>query len=178
MRIVAGIHKGRPLKRPPEAITRPTMDRTRESVFNILMHRWSLKNAVVLDGFAGSGAYGLESLSRGAKQVTFVDEARAATTIIRENCLALGEMNRSTILTLPITKLRPPEAPADLVFLDPPYHKNLISPALDHLVATQWIAQNTLVLVEIAENESFDLPSWTVHLERQYGQNRVCLASL
>lgn len=180
MRIVAGSLRGRQLKRPPDRLTRPTMDRTREGVFNILMHRsdFDMENAYVLDAFAGSGSYGLECLSRGAAHATFVDNARTVTDVVRENCTNLHVMDQSTIITCDVEKLRPPLHAIDLVFLDPPYHKDLLLPSLFHLRATGWIMPHTLVVAEVADKENIESDDWKILLNRRYGQNNIFLLNI
>ena len=181
MRIVAGIHKGQALARPPGNITRPMMDKVRESVFNILTHQnWNYKDgsllnkATVLDAFAGSGAIGLEAVSRGAKLAYFFDKSPKALGIVRENVWNLQEQNRCKLLKMDATK--PPKAPhaMDLVFLDPPFGKNLVPTCLPILVKAGWIDDKTLVVAEVATSEELNLPeTFEILLEKTYGTARV-----
>ena len=137
MRIVAGRFKGRALKAPPDARLRPTSDKVRQAVFNILEHRdltdgFALENARVVDLFAGTGALGLEALSRGARYCLFIDDAAESRALIRDNVEALNLTGASKIWRRDAAKLGPLDtlAPFDLAFLDPPYRKGLLAPAL------------------------------------------------
>ena len=176
MRIVGGKFRGRAIAAPPGRDIRPTADRVRESVFNILIHgkfEFHFNVARVLDCFAGTGALGLEALSRGALSVAFMDtdikpcranidalDAGAETKLIRADCLS------------------PPGAsePCDLIFLDPPYNKGLAAPALAALDKVGWIADHAICVVELAAKENFDPPDdFVVVEERRYGAARVVL---
>ncbi|HJT89682.1 MAG TPA: 16S rRNA (guanine(966)-N(2))-methyltransferase RsmD [Bryobacteraceae bacterium] len=118
MRVIAGEFRSRRLKSLPGPATRPTPDRLRETLFDILAPR--IPGAVFLDGYAGTGAVGIEALSRGARHVYFLERNRAALEVIRENLAALGLEPRATVVTGPVL-LTLPRYPADIVFLDPPY---------------------------------------------------------
>jgi len=183
MRIVGGKHRGRPLKAPPGRSLRPTSDRTRESLFNIIEHglaEWDgeLQDAAVIDAFAGTGALGLEALSRGAAHATFIDSAGGAVGLCRANAAALREPPNATVLKLDATRIPPPpraaQAPCGVVFLDPPYGENLAGPALAGLAAKGWIADGALAVVEVACDEIFDPPPGFKLLdERGYGAAKV-----
>lgn len=185
MRIIAGKHRGRPLGRPPAMITRPTMDRVRESIFNMLAHADIdgkidfIENSVVLDAFAGSGALGLESLSRGAKFIYFFDKNTRALATVRENVWSLGESEATKIMKADAVK--PPKAPhpMDLVLLDPPFGKNLTALSLPGLLSEGWIDQNTLIVAEIAAREELKLPSnFSIIREKVYGTAHVFFIKL
>jgi len=180
MRIVAGQFKGRPIQAPKTDATRPTSDRTRESLFNILAHaEWApaLDGARVLDLFAGSGALGLESLSRGAQFCLFVDTAHAARGAIRNNIEALGLFGVTRIHRRSAAALG--EKPAglgarfDVAFLDPPYHKGLVAPCLKTLRSEGWLVENALVIVETAADENIDLTGWELVLDRNAGAAKI-----
>jgi 16S rRNA (guanine966-N2)-methyltransferase len=170
MRIVGGRHKGRRIEAPPGDAVRPTADRARQALFDRLAHAdlggdgtSPLIGARVLDAFAGSGALGLEALSRGAVHATFLDESAAALATIRANVAALGERAHADVRRADAT--RPPAAPADpaampcsLVFLDPPYGSGLALPALAALAAGGWIAAGALAIVETAAGEALGEP--------------------
>src|SRR5438105_10901801 len=136
LRIVGGRHRGRRLVAPPGELVRPTSDRAREAVFNILSHGNFAASGLpfadkpVLDAFAGTGAFGLEALSRGASAAAFIEEGREALRVLRRNIAALGEEDRAQIVAGDAT--RPPRAPfaSALAFLDPPYKSGLAAPAL------------------------------------------------
>src|SRR5215470_12515643 len=155
MRIVAGRFKGRSLSAPEDASLRPTSDKVRQAIFNILEHgdfgaAVPLEGARVIDLFAGTGALGLEALSRGARFCLFVEEAAESRALIRENVEALGLTGASKIWRRDATTLGPLDtlSPFDLAFLDPPYRKGLIAPALRGLAAGGWLNQGALVVVE------------------------------
>lgn len=176
MRIVAGKHRGRSLTAPPGMGTRPTTDRTRESVFNILAHSgWvDLDGAAVLDGFCGTGAMGLEALSRGAAHAVFLDTGRAALDAVRANVAALGENAAATILRADATK--PPRATraCGLIVLDPPYRKDFAPVALAALAKAGWIAEGALCVVEEAADAPFAPPAeFSVLGRRCYGDTAI-----
>lgn len=190
MRIVGGAYRGRGLIAPPGSATRPTADRARQSVFNVLEHAaWSpgLTGARVIDLFAGSGALGLEALSRGAAFCLFVETDPAARGVIRENAEALGVkgelFGRTRIHRRDATDLGPrPGAdgpPFDVVFLDPPYGKGLGEQALAELAAGCWLTEGALVVFERGEAEPAPaLPGFETLDERRYGAARVLFARL
>lgn len=176
MRIVSGEFKGRALVAPKTRATRPTSDRARESLFNILAHAsWApaLEGARVVDLFAGSGALGLEALSRGAAQCLLVENARPAQIAIRENIKSLGVDGQATLLPRSAISLgAKPDAMDDgydLAFLDPPYNKILIKPCLDGLIEGKWLAADAVVVAETASAETPDLAGWTVLSTRESG---------
>lgn len=180
MRIVAGQFKGRPIQAPKTDATRPTSDRARESLFNILRHAdWAppLEGARVLDLFAGSGALGFEALSRGAAFCLFVETAHAARGAIRNNIEALGLFGRTRLHRRSATEMG--EKPAgigpefDLVFIDPPYRKDLVVPCLRGLKAGQWLTDDALVVVETAADETPDFDGWDVITDRGIGAAKV-----
>ncbi len=181
MRIIAGRHRGRPIHVPRGEGLRPTADRVREAVFNILVHGldWpGLEGATVVDLFAGTGACGLEALSRGARFATFVDHEPAALLAIRRNAAAMGEGRSITLLKLDATRLPPPpraaQAPCALAFLDPPYESGAGVPALQGLASRGWIAPGGIAVVEVGAREPFPpSPAFTLVDERAYGAGRV-----
>ena len=185
MRIVAGAYRGRALTAPEGQGTRPTSDRAREALFNVLEHApWSpgLRDARVMDLFAGSGALGLEALSRGAAFCLFVETDAAARGTIRDNIEALGAkgelFGRTRVHRRDATDLgqRPgADGPAfDLVFLDPPYGKGLGEKALPHLLAGGWLAEGAVVVFERGADEAEPEACGFERLdERRYGAARV-----
>jgi len=154
VRIIGGKFRGRRLaalgKGDAGAHLRPTSDRVRESLFNVLMnaHAGQVAGACVLDLFAGTGALGLEALSRGAAHATFVENGRRALTLLRENIGLCGVAERSTILARDARRLGPAPRPHDLVFLDPPYGKGLGERAMQAALAGGWLADSALVIWE------------------------------
>jgi 16S rRNA (guanine966-N2)-methyltransferase len=183
MRIVAGRHRGRRIAAPAGLAVRPTADRTREALFNILEHGLAkadgtspLLGARVLDAFAGSGALGLEALSRGAAHATFMDDHAAARSTIRANAEALGE--RAHVAILPADSAAPPAAgaPCDIAFLDPPYRSGVGPQALSALAARGWLADGAICSVETAAGEPFAPPAGFAALdERRYGKAKLIL---
>lgn len=186
MRIIGGRHRGRPIRAPRAEGLRPTADRVREAVFNILRHglEWvGFDGECVLDVFAGTGAYGLEALSRGARFATFVDRDPAALLAIRRNAAALGEARSVALLKLDASRLPPPSrivgAPGCVAFLDPPYESGLAVPALQGLASRRWLDGGAVAVVEIGEREPFSPPpAWEVVTDRLYGAARVVFLRL
>jgi 16S rRNA (guanine966-N2)-methyltransferase len=172
MRIVGGRLRGRALASPgPGAAIRPTADRLRESLFNILVHAYGdpVSGARVLDLFAGTGALGLEAISRGAAFALFVDEGAEARALIRENVAALGLGGITRVFRRDATKLgvAHPVEPFTLAFLDPPYGRALAAPALVAARAGGWLAPDALVVVEEAAKAGFAAPAGFEELERR-----------
>ena len=182
MRIISGRLKNRRLILPPASHTRPTMDRTREAVFSILnsQHDFSFSGSLILDVFAGSGAYGLESLSRGAKHAFFIENQPQVSAVLEENIANLGTHSVSTLMRCHALKAQSTTIPMNLVFMDPPYGQDLVLPALNHLRANGWIGKKTLILVETEKGHNpFEAVAeqWHVRLNRTYGKNNIFLGS-
>ena len=177
MRIVAGRHRGRKVSAPPGGRIRPTAERARESIFNILQHRdWNapVRDARVLDAFCGTGAIGLEALSRGAAHATFMDNDSNAIAFCRRNIDALGEDARSALLFGDCLRPIRPPGPCTLLFADPPYRKELAVPALVALDAAGWIAPGAVCVLETGIREVADPPPEFQALdERRYGAARL-----
>ncbi|MCA0870859.1 16S rRNA (guanine(966)-N(2))-methyltransferase RsmD [Seohaeicola saemankumensis] len=179
MRIIAGRFRGRPLaavgKGDAGAHLRPTSDRVRESLFSVLTSRDAIEGARVLDLFAGTGALGLEALSRGAAHVTFVENGRVGQGLIRQNVAKLDCGADTQLMTRDATRLgAAPDAPCDLVFLDPPYGKQMGEKALAAAQAAGWIAPGALIVWE--ENAPMAAPPGFVLQEhRRYGDTHVTL---
>ena len=191
MRIVGGRLRGRRLEAPGGTALRPTADRTREALFNILCQGkldWRpdrkpagtapgsnpLAGARVLDAFAGTGALGLEALSRGAAFVTFMENQAAALAACRNNIALLEETARAQALRCDVLRPPPAPAPCDLVLMDPPYNQGLAAPALAALEAAGWLAPGALGVIELMAAEPFALPEGFEALdERKYGKARL-----
>jgi len=185
VRIVSGRYRGRRLIAPEGLAVRPTADRTREALFDILTHGRLLQNgeapglrgATVLDAFAGTGALGLEALSRGAAHVTFMESHAAALAALRKNVLALDELGDASVYRADV--LRPPPRPAEaepctIVLMDPPYNQGLAGPALLALRAAGWLAPGALVSVELMKAEPLAPPEgFTVVDQRTYGKAKL-----
>ena len=171
MRIVGGRLRGRNLAAPKTQAIRPTSDRLRESVFNILAHGHGdpLTGARVLDLFAGTGALGIEALSRGAAFALFIDDGAEARALIRQNVDALGLGMVTRVFRRDATRLGAahPVEPFGLVFLDPPYRKGLAERALESLRDGGWLAPHALAIVEEAADAGFAVPGGFVEIERR-----------
>ncbi|MEM7692928.1 MAG: 16S rRNA (guanine(966)-N(2))-methyltransferase RsmD [Pseudomonadota bacterium] len=174
MRIIAGAHKGAGLVAPKGERTRPTTDRVRETIFNVLAHSEdvSLEGARALDLFAGSGALGLEALSRGASFALFVEMAMPARAAMRTNIDALGLAGRTRVFRRDATRLGPsPVPPFSLVFCDPPYAKGLGEAALAAAHAGGWVAPGaTAVLEERRGHAPGAIPGWALADTRAAGE--------
>jgi len=170
MRIVGGRFRGRTLSAPKSQAIRPTADRLRESLFNILMHAYDdpITDARVLDLFAGTGALGIEAMSRGAAFTLFVDDGAEARALLRGNTETLGLGGSTKIYRRDATKMGPAEmSPFSLAFLDPPYGKGLAEKALASTREGGWLAPEALVVVEEAADAGFKPPEGFEELERR-----------
>jgi len=171
MRVIGGSLRGRTLAAPRGNAIRPTADRLREALFNILAHSHDdpVSGARVLDLFAGTGALGIEALSRGAQFALFVDDAAEARALLRENIAALGLGGVSRIFRRDATRLGPlhPLEPFTLGFLDPPYGKNLATAALASARAGGWFTKDALIVVEEAAKAQFAAPEGFSEIERR-----------
>jgi 16S rRNA (guanine966-N2)-methyltransferase len=181
MRIVAGRFKGRVLVAPSGMATRPTSDRLRETLFNVLAHAYDdrVMDARVLDLFAGSGALGLEALSRGAVFAQFVEEAPAARGAIKDNIDALGVAGITKVYRRDATHLGPlpPNEAFSLVFCDPPYGKGFAARALHSALKGGWLAPRALIIVEEKTDATDVLPEGITLLEtRNYGETSLTFA--
>jgi 16S rRNA (guanine966-N2)-methyltransferase len=176
MRIIAGEWRGRPIDAPPGQGTRPTSDRAREGLFSMLASRLgSFEDLQVADLFAGTGALGLEALSRGAAQCSFVEKDRVALDILKRNVARLGAGDRADIRAQTVEHAAPPARPCDLVLIDPPYGSDLAAAALARIVQPGWLAPGAWVSVETAQPIT-DLPSGlTRDTERRFGKALISL---
>ncbi len=181
MRIIGGEFKGRKLIAVRGEKTRPTADRIREASFNILSSR--VDAAVVLDLFAGTGALGLEALSRGAQTAIFIESRKDALSVLRRNVNAMGLENRATILKWDILKnlncLKAFSASINLVFMDPPYARDFIKPTLSNLYACGCLEDSARVILEHSPHEAVPIDEFPFHLEdqRTYGKTLVSFLS-
>jgi 16S rRNA (guanine966-N2)-methyltransferase len=178
MRIVGGEFRGRPLATPRSSAIRPTTDRTREAVFNVLAHRFAgrLEGARVLDLFAGTGALGLEALSRGAFFSLFVEESAEGRGLIRENVEAFGLQGRTKIFRRDATRLGEigTMLPFDLFLADPPYGRDFAGKALAAARAGGWLRHGALCVVEEAAGAPFDAGTgFALVDEREYGDTVI-----
>lgn len=178
MRIIAGTYRGRRLtplgKGDDAAHLRPTTDRVRESLFNLLTPYDAIRDAQVLDLFAGTGALGLEALSRGARAITFVENGRKAQSVLQRNIALLAAEDHTKLHKLDATKL-PEGTPHDLVFLDPPYGKGFGERAMDRAAQSGWLKDDALIVWE--ERDAPILPNGFDQLDqRHYGDTLITIA--
>ena len=183
MRIVGGRFKGRSLTGPKTQAVRPTSDRLRETIFNILAHAYDdpVPGARVLDLFAGTGAMGLEALSRGAAYALFVDDSAEGRGLTKANIEALGAAGLSKVFRRDATKLGPahPNQPFGLVFCDPPYGRGYAPLALASAREGGWLKPGALVVVEEAAGAELSLPEGFQELDRrEYGDTQVVFTKL
>ena len=174
MRVIAGTHRGRPLIAPTGDATRPTADRTREALFSMLTSRLgSFEGLAVADLFAGSGALGIEALSRGAGTCLFVEQDRAALDSLKANLAKLqlkGDVRATSVMAL-----GPAPAPLDLIMMDPPYGSGAGAVALDRLARLGWTGPATWISIETAKAEAVEIAGFTADVERVHGKARITL---
>lgn len=176
LRIIAGTWRGRKLQAPAGDTTRPTADRTRETLFSMLTSRLgSWEDLTVADLFAGSGALGLEALSRGAAKVLFVEQDPAAIRALRANIAALHAQTQCDVRAASVLALGPAPAPLDVVMLDPPYGSGAGAVAIDRLQRLGWIGAGTWVSLETHADEPANVRSLEVDAERKVGKARLTL---
>lgn len=170
MRIIAGTARGRKILAPAGQGTRPITDRAKEAIFNMLVSLGGVDDAVVIDLFAGSGSFGLECLSRGARRVTFVESDRHARQTLESNLATLGFSDRATVLPTPVERAVHTLGHADIAFCDPPYRLDVWSTLLDHVDAD--------LLVGHAERPVELTERWVEERRRAYGRAKIVIASL
>ena len=183
VRITAGVFRGKALRVPEDGAVRPTSDRARQALFNRLEHSFQdygfrLRGARVVDLFAGTGALGLEALSRGASHASFIEISSAARRVLGDNIASLDVDDKVSILTLDATALPVPSQSYDLALLDPPYDEGLAQPAIQSLAAKEWLNETGLMVIETAKGEALSAPGgWVIegHLE-EFGVCRSMMA--
>ena len=176
LRIIAGEWRGRKLVAPTGDTTRPTADRTRETLFSMLVSRiGDFEGLTVADLFAGSGALGLEALSRGAASCIFVEQDAAAIRALRSNIAALRAAPQCDVRASSVLALGPAKAPLDLILLDPPYHSGAGAVALDKLNRLGWIGEGTWISLETAFDEEPRVKGLTAVADRKVGKARITL---
>lgn len=175
MRIISGMWRGRPLVAPKGDATRPTADRTRETLFSMLLSRLgSFEGLAAGDFFAGSGALGLEALSRGATSCLFVEQDRAAVDALRANCAKLG-IERPDIRQTSVLALGSAPAPLDLIFMDPPYGSGAGAVALDKLSRLGWTGPASWISIETGHRETLEVKGFEIVAERVVGKAKLHL---
>ncbi|AEH62935.1 16S rRNA (guanine(966)-N(2))-methyltransferase RsmD [Zymomonas mobilis] len=176
MRIIAGKWRGRSLKTPNSDTTRPTSDRAREALFSMLESRMgSLESLRVADIFAGTGALGLESLSRGAAFSLFVEQDPEACKILKSNIEKMGAQADTRLMAQPVSSLAPISQPFDLLLFDPPYNSGGAGALLEKLTRLGWASPSAWASIETAKQETTSAGGWVVEAERTYGKSRVTL---
>ncbi|QOL19771.1 16S rRNA (guanine(966)-N(2))-methyltransferase RsmD [Candidatus Bodocaedibacter vickermanii] len=177
MRIIRGEFVGKALIAPSSTLTRPTSDKVRQAIFNVIEHHvdmQDLRGATVLDVFAGTGALGLEALSRGAKHITFVDNQRAAVRNLQTLIHHWNIEDRTTLYAQDILTMPVAAQPVDFIFCDPPYGKDLVNLAIAHLHKQGWIGSNTTIIAEMQKQDDLrlELPL-NILQEKKYGDTKV-----
>ena len=183
MKIIAGKLKGRNIKTLENTDYRPTTGKVKEALFSILTSGMFidddisiLNDATVLDLYSGSGSLGFEALSRGAKQVIFVDFNQDLLNIIKENARIYEETNNIIVLRADATALPPAKQSCDVVFIDPPYQKSLIKPTLESLHNKQWLRDGSIIVVESTKFEHIeDSANFTIVKNKLYGKTRILI---
>jgi 16S rRNA (guanine966-N2)-methyltransferase len=176
MRIISGTWRSRPLIAPKGDTTRPTADRTRETLFSMLASRLgSFEGLQVLDLFAGSGALGLEALSRGAAHISFVEQDRAALDALEGNIAKLGAKAQCDVRRSSVMALGPAAKAYDLILMDPPYGTGAGTVALDKLARLGWIAPSALISIETGNREDTEVKGFTIDTTRDIGKARINL---
>ena len=174
MRIISVLWRGRAIIAPKGDATRPTADRTREALFSMLTSRLgSFEGLAVADLFAGSGALGLEALSRGAASCLFVEQDRAAIDALKANIAKLGakaDVRAQSVMALP-----PATQPLDVILMDPPYGTGAGMVALDRLNRLGWVSDATWISIETAKTETVEVEGFTADAERTHGKMRITL---
>ncbi len=179
MRIIAGDWRGRKLVAPKGDSTRPTADRTRETLFSMLASRLgSFDGLAVLDLFAGSGALGLEALSRGAAQCQFVEQDKPALDAIRANIAALGARDRATVTAGSVLSLGPARQQFELILADPPYGTGAGEVALDRLLRLGWIGPASWIALETSASEEIAIKGLEIESDRKVGKAKLTILRL
>lgn len=174
MRIIAGEWRGRTLAAPQGGTTRPTSDRTREALFSMLASRLGSFNGLsVVDVFAGTGALGLEALSRGAARCLFVEQDRSAVQVLRANIVALGATGE--VLPTAVSAMGTARWPADLLLFDPPYRSGGAGALMERLTRLGWASPSAWASVETAREEQVSAEGWALDAERVHGLAKLSL---
>jgi len=174
MRVIAGEWRGRKLTAPKGDTTRPTADRTRETLFSMLVSRLgSFEGLHVADLFAGSGALGIEALSRGADRCTFAEHDRAAIDVLRGNLSALDAASRADVRTTSVLSLGAAPRAFDVILMDPPYGTGAGAVALDKLARFGWTNAASWIVIETSAAETIDVAGFAIQVERQIGKAKL-----
>lgn len=179
MRITAGIYKGRRLETPKGRDVRPTSDKIRAAIYNALNSRGLVEGAVVLDAFCGTGALGIEALSQCASHCVFFDKARSSIDLCKTNIQNLELTDQSKIILSDASKAKENEGTkVDLVFLDPPYNKNLSVPTIERLYKQGWLNDDCFFVIETDKKEEIESDLITIEATKIYGDTKITFAQL
>lgn len=178
MRIVGGEVKGHRLSSPKIKDIRPTTDRVREALFNLLqggrIPNQPIEDSIFIDFFCGSGAVGIEALSRGAKHCYFIDQNPLSLKLTKENLNQCHLLKKATLIKAKHKFIPPSQDPVTHIFLDPPYDKNLIPEAIDKLFTQGWMNEETLIIVETSHQENINMPDYIKVLSsKTYGNTKI-----
>lgn len=178
MRITSGSHKGRILNSPKDNKIRPTSDKIRQAIFNSLESNGAIQGARVLDAFCGTGALGLEALSRGAEICDFYDISRQSMGVCKSNVDLLKEDQRTKLISKSILNItmNDDESPYTLIFLDPPYDKGLVEQAINALYEKKWMSEDTIFVIEAGKNENISSAHIDIFSTKIYGDTQVLMA--
>ena len=179
MRVVSGKYGGRRLNTPKNNAIRPTSDKVRQAIFNSLHSRGVVDKSTVLDAFCGSGALGIEALSQGAGHCIFIDKNTTSINLTKDNINMIGAENQSDFIVADSTKLKTrgeKYKAASLVFLDPPYNKNMIEPTVDALINGDWLLPSCLFVIETGKSESISISKLEILGEKNYGDTLITYA--
>lgn len=180
MRVITGKYKGRKLTPPADTNIRPTSERTRESIFNLLMHGQfggeQIREQRVADICCGTGALGIEALSRGATHCVFIDQAKSGLELARSNVAALGATSDATFLLSDANNLPKTNDPCALIMIDPPYDVNIVPRVAESLLANGWVKQGSILVVEVRFTTDIpELAGYTLLQERGYGKAKILI---
>lgn len=173
MRIIGGLYRGKKLKAPLDSLTRPTSDRIKENLFNILSNLMGFEGTHVLDLFSGSGALGIEALSRGSTRITFVENHPSALKILKENTKSFQA--HCSIFQEDVIKFLDQQSslPYDLILMDPPYNKVSIEGILEKIKKNQWLKEDGLIVAETPKDETILSGHCTIKSHRTYGKTSL-----
>ncbi len=181
MRIITGKYGGRRLHAPKNNIIRPTSDKVRQAIFNSLQSQNIIDNAIVIDAFCGSGGLGIEALSQGATKCLFIDKNTASLNLAKENVKIVGADKKAQFLLVDTAKLKPridKYDKASLIFLDPPYNKNLINPTLDRFISGDWLEKEAFLVIETDKSEIISHSNLDIQSYKKYGDTIIWYAML
>ena len=182
MRVIAGKHKGRGINIPKDRSARPTRPMIREAIFSILNSGEflnedgtnAIEGSTILDLFCGSGSFAIEALSRGAKKAILVDNDKDNINLARGNLESIRELENAHLIGCDIEKLSTAKVQVDLVFIDPPYHNNLVQAAVKKLVENHWLKTGSIIIVETDIREQYELPlDFDNILKKEYGSTKI-----